>query len=300
MIQNSEIILHQNIRDNLKNEAKPFVKWAGGKSQLLDELAERLPINIKTSRTIEKYVEPFVGGGAFFFFLKNNYKVKEAFLYDINKELIIGYKVIQKDVKELICRLKDIEREYLDLNEADRKDYYYKVRDMYNKQQDNFDYNTYNNEWIERAAYLIFLNKTCFNGLFRQNKSGKFNVPFGRYKNPTICDEKNLLSVNEALEDTYVFAADFEESRKVVTANALVYLDPPYRPLNKTSYFTSYDKDGFTDEDQIRLANYYKEWERQVEKYNFYLIMHEHLFVFRKPKKGEDLSRVRYSMGMSK
>ena len=122
--------------------------------------------------------------------MKNNYKVKEAFLYDINKELIIGYKVIQKDVKELICRLKDIEREYLDLNEADRKDYYYKVRDMYNKQQDNFDYNTYNNEWIERAAYLIFLNKTCFNGLFRQNKSGKFNVPFGRYKNPTICDEK--------------------------------------------------------------------------------------------------------------
>ena len=127
--------------------------------------ARHTVVNIKTSRTIEKYVEPFVGGGAFFFFLKNNYKVKEAFLYDINKELIIGYKVIQKDVKELICRLKDIEREYLDLNKADRKDYYYKVRDTYNKQQDNFDYKTYNNEWIERAAYLIFLNKTCFNGL---------------------------------------------------------------------------------------------------------------------------------------
>ncbi|WP_213997436.1 DNA adenine methylase [Tepidanaerobacter syntrophicus] len=110
--------------------------------------ARHTVVNIKTSRTIEKYVEPFVGGGAFFFFLKSNYKVKEAFLYDINKELIIGYKVIQKDVKELICRLKDIERECLDLSKTDRKDCYYEVRDIYNRQQDNFNYKIYNNEWI--------------------------------------------------------------------------------------------------------------------------------------------------------
>jgi len=189
--------------------------------------------------------------------------VKESFLYDINKELIVGYKVIQKDVHDLICELEKIENEYIKLPETERKRYYYRARDEYNEQQITFDYEKYNGYWIKRAAYLIFLNKTCFNGLFRQNKKGKFNVPFGRYKNPTICDKENLLRVNEALKNTYVFSTDFEESKKLIDANTLVYLDPPYRPLNKTSYFTSYDKDGFTDEDQIRLANYYKEMDKK-------------------------------------
>ncbi|WP_296972073.1 Dam family site-specific DNA-(adenine-N6)-methyltransferase [Tepidanaerobacter sp. EBM-38] len=262
-MQNSELILCQNTGNIFEKEAKPFVKWAGGKTQLLNELSDRLPLKIKMSKTVQRYVEPFVGGGAFFFFLKSNYEVKESFLYDINKELIIGYKVIQKDVQELMYELERIEDEYINLPEIDRKEYYYKTRDEYNNQQDNFNYETYNSDWIKRAAYLIFLNKTCFNGLFRQNKRGKFNVPFGRYKNPTICDKENLLRVNEALKNTYVFSTDFEESKKFIDANTLVYLDPPYRPLNKTSYFTSYDKSGFTDEDQIRLANYYKEMDKK-------------------------------------
>ncbi|WP_296969480.1 Dam family site-specific DNA-(adenine-N6)-methyltransferase [Tepidanaerobacter sp. EBM-38] len=173
-MKNSELKLYE--KGNLEKEAKPFLKWAGGKTQLLNELASRLPLKIKTSKTIDRYVEPFVGGGAFFFFLKSNYEVKESFLYDINKELIIGYKVIQKDVQELMYELERIEDEYINLPEIDRKEYYYKTRDEYNNQQDNFNYETYNSDWIKRAAYLIFLNKTCFNGLFRQNKKGAFLI----------------------------------------------------------------------------------------------------------------------------
>lgn len=246
-----------------KVEAKPFVKWAGGKTQLLDELASRLPFIIKESKSIERYVEPFVGGGAFFFYLKGNYEVKEAFLYDINVELTVGYKVIQKDVYDLIYQLEKIEKEYLKLSEEERKKYYYRTRDEYNRQQETFDYENYNGDWIKRAAYLIFLNKTCFNGLFRQNKKGKFNVPFGRYKKPTICDRENLLNVHVALNNTHIFAADFEESKKFITENTLVYFDPPYRPLNETSNFTSYDKDGFSDEDQIRLSEFYREMDKR-------------------------------------
>jgi len=247
----------------VKVEAKPFVKWAGGKTQLLGKLASRLPSKIKTSKTIDRYVEPFIGGGAFFFYLKNNYEVKKAFLYDINVELILGYKVIQNDVQDLVCELEKIEKEYLKLPETDRKKYYYGVRDKYNEQQVTFDYENYNTLWVIRAAYLIFLNKTCFNGLFRQNKKGKFNVPFGRYKNPTIYDKENLLKVHEALKNTHVFAADFEESKKNITKNTMVYFDPPYRPLSETSYFTSYDKDGFTDDDQIRLSSFFKEMDKK-------------------------------------
>jgi len=261
-MQNSELKLHEKEK-TLKAQAKPFVKWAGGKTQLLGELASRLPLKLKESKTIERYVEPFLGGGAFFFYLKSNYEVKEAFLYDINVELIVGYKVIQKDIQDLISELEKIEREYIKLPEDERKEYYYKTRDKYNQQQDTFDYENYNSDWIKRAAYLIFLNKTCFNGLFRQNKKGKFNVPFGRYKNPTICDEENLLKVHEALKCTHIFAADFEESKNFITKDTLVYFDPPYRPLNNTSNFTSYDKDGFTDEDQIRLSDFYKEMDKK-------------------------------------
>jgi len=163
-MQNSELKLHKKEK-TLKAQAKPFVKWAGGKTQLLGELASRLPLKLKESKTIERYVEPFLGGGAFFFYLKGNYQVKEAFLYDINVELIVGYKVIQKDVHDLICQLDKIEKEYLKLSESERKKYYYRVRDEYNQQQDTFDYENYNSDWIKRAAYLIFLNKTCFNGL---------------------------------------------------------------------------------------------------------------------------------------
>ncbi|MBT1278786.1 DNA adenine methylase [Thermoanaerobacter sp. CM-CNRG TB177] len=254
---------------SILNNAKPFLKWAGGKTQLLDELCKRLPSSLIQSGKIERYVEPFVGGGAFFFFLKRNFRVKESFLIDINKELIIGYKVIQNNVNELIDELSSMEEKYLKLSEEQRKDFYYNIRDEYNRQKDNFDYVNYNLDWVKRAAYLIFLNKTCFNGLYRLNKKGEFNVPFGKYKNPTICDADNLIEVSKALENTEVICADFEESNKYIHKNTLVYLDPPYRPLNNTSNFTSYNEDGFDDDDQRRLAQFFKE----MDKRGAYLIL---------------------------
>jgi DNA adenine methylase len=162
-----------------------------------------------------------------------------------------------------------MEEKYLKLSEEQRKDFYYNIRDEYNRQKDNFDYVNYNLDWVKRAAYLIFLNKTCFNGLYRLNKKGEFNVPFGKYKNPTICDADNLIEVSKALENTEVICADFEESNKYIHKNTLVYLDPPYRPLNNTSNFTSYNEDGFDDDDQRRLAQFFKE----MDKRGAYLIL---------------------------
>lgn len=238
--------------------AKPFLKWAGGKTQLLDELYKRLPQSLFQSGEIERYVEPFVGGGALFFFLKRKFRVREAILMDVNKELIIGYKVIQRNVKELISELSKLQEIYIKLSEEAKKEFYYRIRDEYNKQKEDFNYCSYNFDWVKRTAYLIFLNKTCFNGLYRLNKKGEFNVPFGKYKNPVICDAANLIEVNKALMDAEIICADFEESERYIGRNTLVYLDPPYRPLNTTSSFTAYNEEGFDDRDQIRLANFFR------------------------------------------
>jgi len=243
--------------------AKPFLKWAGGKTQLLEELVSRFPEEIKKKKKIEKYVEPFVGGGAMFFFLKNNFEINKAYLFDINRELIIGYKVIKRDAKDLIKELKKFEKKYFDKSEEERKNFYYKMRDSYNKQMVKFNYKKYSEEWIDRAVYLIFLNKTCYNGLFRQNKKGEFNVPFGRYKKPTICDKKNIKAVQKALKNTKIFCDDFSASQKYIDKNTFAYMDPPYRPINKTSSFTSYAKEDFNEDDQKRLAQFFKEMYRR-------------------------------------
>jgi len=244
-------------------EAKPFLKWAGGKTQLLKEFDKRLPPEITDSKTITRYVEPFLGGGAMFFFLKRKYDIKESFLFDINKELIIAYTVIQKDYKALIDGLSEIKHNHIQKSEEMRKEHYYNIRDDYNKQIKNFNYGIFNEDWVERAIYLIFLNKTCFNGLFRQNKKGKFNVPFGRYKNPSIYSETNIIEVTKALKNTEIICGDFTDAYEYIEKDSFVYFDPPYRPLNKTSNFTSYSKDGFFDEDQIRLSRFF---ERMDEK----------------------------------
>lgn len=237
--------------------AKPFLKWAGGKTQLLEAFNSRLPTHITKNRTIDSYIEPFIGGGAMFFFLKRNFDIKKSFIFDVNPELIVGYKTIKNNPKELIEELCSIEETFLKKSEEERKEFFYQIRDNYNSQMNGFDYDSYNLEWVERTKYLIFLNKTCFNGLFRQNKKGGFNVPFGRYKNPTICDSENIKEVSLALKDTKIFCADFTKSEKYIEKGSFVYFDPPYRPLSKTASFTSYAKDGFTDDDQIRLAKFF-------------------------------------------
>ena len=242
---------------------RPFLKWAGGKRQLLFELEKRLPHSILESGIIDRYVEPFVGGGAMFFYLENNYQVKKSILMDVNVELIMTYRVIQNDSKHLISILKDIEDKHLQKSEEDRKKNYYSIRDEFNTQLDEIDYLHYDHDWIQRAAHLIFLNKTCFNGLFRLNSKGEFNVPFGRYQNPTICDEPNLKSAHDSLKKTELLCTDFTQSQQFIDEGTLVYLDPPYRPLNNTSHFTGYSRDGFTDDDQKKLAEFYKKMDKK-------------------------------------
>ncbi len=242
---------------------KPFLKWAGGKKQLLIEFNERLPGHLKTTKTIEKYVEPFVGGGAMFFFLKKHYNVTESILLDINRELVMAYQTLKNDHSALRDILKEIEENHLGFDEEGRKKNYYNIRRLYNKEVQDFRHDNYDEKWIERTGKFIFLNKTCFNGLFRQNKKGEFNVPFGLYKNPKICDEKNIEQVNKALRDTEILYADFTSSDSYINEGAFVYIDPPYRPLSKTSNFTTYSKDGFNDLDQIKLADYFKKMDHR-------------------------------------
>lgn len=241
----------------MQNTARPFLKWAGGKTQLLNAITARLPESIKATGTIRRYVEPFVGGGAVYFYLQEKYDLKESYLYDINRELIVGYRAIQEDHTGLISKLNDIQTTYLNLPKEERKRYFYKTRDAYNRQMSEFNYQKFTSDWIDRAAMLISLNKTCYNGLFRQNQKGEFNVPHGRYVNPTICDRNNITAAHHALQAANIVCADFKTAEKHIDAETFVYYDPPYRPLNKTSSFTSYFKNDFTDEHQRELANFF-------------------------------------------
>jgi len=249
--------------------AKPFLKWAGGKSQLLKELEKRLPPLIKKSKVIDCYVEPFVGGGAFFFYLKRYYVIKKSYLMDNNQDLILTYRVIKRQPAKLIKKLSFLENKYSKYDNVKRQDFYYDIRNKFNNQSRKFDFNKFSDEWINRASLLIFLNKTCFNGLFRQNNSGDFNVPHGRYKNPKICDVNNLNKVSKALCDTKIICGDFAKCKKYVISGSLVYFDPPYKPLNTTSSFTAYTKSGFCDKEQLRLAELCKE----CSKKNVYVLL---------------------------
>lgn len=233
----------------IKKEAKPFLKWAGGKGQLINQIKEWLPSEFVTSKKIDKYFEPFVGGGAVFFWLFNNYKINKTYLYDINPEIINSYKTIRDSISPLLVELKKLEAQYLKLSKDRRQDFYYKQREEYNA----YISEKRKNHIVRRTALMIFLNKTCFNGLFRVNSQGLFNVPFGRYENPTICDEKNLLAVHESLQNAEIECVDFTHCLKKADKNSLVYFDPPYRPISKTANFTSYIKNGFSDTDQRRL-----------------------------------------------
>ena len=246
-----------NTRNNEKIEAKPFLKWAGGKTQLIKEIESILPDTFTKNKKVKSYFEPFVGGGAIFFYLASNYNIKEAFLYDINKELILTYNAIKNDHSELINHLDDLENNFLPKDHDKRKEYFLSIRKKFNSDLENFNFDNYSKKHIIRAAYTIFLNKTCFNGLFRLNKKGEFNVPMGRYKNPTICDDKNIKNVSKALKIAKIFNTSFLESEKLIDDESLVYIDPPYRPLNKTSHFTSYSENEFNDDNQIELAHYF-------------------------------------------
>lgn len=227
--------------------AKPFVKWAGGKTQLLDDIKSALPKDLAQRKSVT-YVEPFVGGGAVLFWILQEYpNITKAVINDINAELIGTYRVIKYDVEKLIVELTRLQEEYLSLEDNMRKDYFLTQRMHFNERE---------NSDIETAALFIFLNRTCFNGLYRVNAKGKFNVPHGKYANPKICDELTLRADSRLLQKVDILCGDFAQTGHYAGENALYYLDPPYRPLTETAAFTSYSKEGFNDAEQKRLRDF--------------------------------------------
>ena len=225
---------------------KPFVKWAGGKSQLLSTIREKYP------KKIDKYCEPFVGGGAVLLDVLANCQPKEVLINDINAELVNTYSQIKNNVDELIKILSEMQKTFWAKNDSDRKIMYLAKRERFNDLKVNGDEQIN----LEKAALFIFLNKTCFNGLYRVNRKGLFNVPIGSYKKPPICDAENLRLISGLLKNVQIKCGDYSECADFIDENTFVYIDPPYRPLTATASFTSYSENEFGDKQQIELGKY--------------------------------------------
>ena len=228
---------------------KPFLKWAGGKGQLIKEIEHYYPFE---NGKIIKYAEPFVGGGAVLFDILNKYDLEEVYISDINAELINAYRIIRDNIDDLTEILSAMQNDFIPLDTEHRKAYYLDKRNRFNELKVNGDEKIN----IEKAALMIFLNKTCFNGLYRVNKKGLFNVPMGAYKNPMICDENNLRAVSGKLKKVTIVCGDYKNSADFIDENTFVYFDPPYRPITDTASFTAYTENLFNDEEQIELARF--------------------------------------------
>ena len=227
--------------------AKPFLKWAGGKTQLIEEIKNNLPEIV--FREPFTYIEPFVGSGAVLFWLLNHFpNMKKVVINDINKELIDTYDTIANSPQQLISVLEDLQNKYYILEDEEaKKNFYYEKRTLFNIKSE---------EKLIQSALFIFLNRTCFNGLYRVNRKNEFNVPIGSYKRPLICDKENILAVSRALQKVEILCGDFEQTINYTESNTLFYFDPPYKPLSETSSFNAYAKDNFDDKEQIRLRDF--------------------------------------------
>lgn len=238
----------------MKSIAKPFVKWVGGKGQLLSQLENHMPKDLYEYEFT--YIEPFVGGGAMLFFMLQKFpNIKRVVINDINRNLTDAYMNIKENAEGLVYRLKHIEQQYFSISDYEgQRNYYLEMRKKFNEEKLIS---------IDKTAILIFLNRTCYNGLYRENSKGKFNVPFGRYTNPTICNEELIYADSELLNqfDVEILCNDFSETASKIDEKGLnfFYFDPPYRPLSSTSSFNSYVKEIFDDNEQKRLANFCKE-----------------------------------------
>lgn len=230
-------------------KAKPFLKWAGGKTQLLPAIDRHLPRRILSESKVT-YIEPFVGGGAVLFHLLRKYpNISHAVINDINPRLINAYRVIKQHPAALTAALMHIQNEYRSLDTYDRqKEYYLQKRDLFNGCQ---------LDPVDECALLIFLNRTCFNGLYRENSSGKFNVPCGRYVHPSICDKELIEADSRLLQKVEILNGDFSETKDCIDGYTFFYFDPPYRPLSSTSNFNSYVKEAFNDDGQRRLKDFF-------------------------------------------
>lgn len=229
-------------------KAKPFVKWVGGKGQLLDQLEALLPADFAEWENVT-YIEPFVGGGAMLFYmLQTHPNISRAVINDINPDLMTCYKMVRDNPDALIVSLKDIQAEYYSLtNEEEREAFYILRREEFNKKE---------HDDLRNTTLFFFLNRTCFNGLYRVNKSGLFNVPFGKYKNPMICDSATIYADSELLQRVEIMTGDYQQTIDKACGNTLFYFDPPFRPLNATSNFNNYSKEAFNDLAQIRLKEF--------------------------------------------
>ena len=243
--------------DNKK--VKPFLKWAGGKGQLLSEIEKYYPF---ADGKITKYAEPFVGGGAVLFDILSKYDLEDVYISDINAELINTYRIIRDDIDELVALLSVMQNEFVTMDTEHRKNYYMAKRERFN----DLKVNSNESVNIEKAALMIFLNKTCFNGLYRVNKKGLFNVPMGSYRNPMICDEENLRAVSEKLQNVKIVYGDYRESADFIDSDTFVYFDPPYRPITDTASFTAYTENLFNDEEQIELAGFVDDMHKKGAK----------------------------------
>lgn len=231
-----------------KIKAKPFIKWVGGKGQLIEQLEALLPADFSERENVV-YIEPFVGGGAMLFYMLQKYpNIKSAVINDINPDLTLCYQVVRDNPTELIKSLGAIQSEYHALQtEEERKMFFLDKRDRFN---------TKSLSSIENCTLFFFLNRTCFNGLYRVNKAGKFNVPFGKYSTPTICDADTIYADSKLLQKVEIMTGDFEQTFTKIEDNVFFYFDPPYRPLSNTSSFNDYSKEEFNDRAQIRLKHF--------------------------------------------
>ena len=235
--------------------AKPFIKWAGGKTQLLAQLEQILPSNLNEVDDFT-YIEPFVGGGAMLFYMLQKFpNMGHAVINDINPNLVTAYRVVRDTPELLIAELKRLQTEFRSLNgEETKKEYFLSIRKLYNIEP---------HDDVIKTAMFIFLNRTCFNGLHRVNSKGYFNVPFGKYVNPTICDEVLIMDDSYVLQNVEILCGDYTQIERFANDNTFVYFDPPYRPLNATSSFTSYSKEDFNDAEQMRLAQFFARLSRR-------------------------------------
>ncbi|MBR2193195.1 MAG: DNA adenine methylase [Bacteroidaceae bacterium] len=230
------------------SKAKPFIKWVGGKGQLLEQLDEQLPVNFADWQDVT-YIEPFVGGGAMLFYMLQRYpNIRHAVINDVNPDLTTCYCVVRDMPEELITACEEIQSAYNALQTEDaRREFFLAVRDRYNEK---------NLDPLENTTQFFFLNRTCYNGLYRVNRKGLFNVPFGKYTNPQICDPITIRKDSEILQRVEIMTGDFEATFDRARGKTLFYFDPPYRPLSDTSSFNDYAKEAFNDDAQIRLKEY--------------------------------------------
>lgn len=230
------------------SKAKPFLKWVGGKGQLLSQLEAMLPVDFAAWDNVT-YIEPFVGGGAMLFhMLQHHPQITRAIINDINPDLVTCYRVVRDKPMDLLHALEEIQKEYHALQtEERRRSFFLSKREIFNGK---------GLEDVENTTLFFFLNRTCFNGLYRVNKSGAFNVPFGKYETPTICDRATIMADSELLQKVEIMQGDFEATYEKAEGNTLFYLDPPYRPLSSTAAFKDYAKEAFGDKEQVRLKQF--------------------------------------------